>query len=64
MLPIVIKIFVLSIFSGCFTQVLLYYLLISPAAYIQMQSKKTFTMESNTMNPDQTAPRKQSDQGL
>ena len=33
------------------------------ATYIQMQSRQPLIMKANTMNPDQTAPREQSDLG-
>ena len=33
------------------------------AAYIQVHFRLDFFMESNNMNPDQTAPREQSDLG-
>ena len=33
-----------------------------PAVYIELH-KTTFIMEENTMNPDQTAPKEQSDLG-
>ena len=33
-------------------------LLIATAAYIQMHSRQLFTMEANTMNPDQTSPKR------
>ena len=36
-------------------------LLFRPAAYIQVHFKLDFIMEANTMDPDQTAPKEQSD---
>ena len=51
------------LFNPCSLHLFLFGLKLSPAAYIQVHFKLDFVMESNNIDPDQTAPKEQSELG-